>query len=205
MSLSNTPFAASAAQKLSCTIQKAKYSPDLHNAYLNGQKEALSCYGLSDLVPNEFSDEELENTYLVAFYDDSQMLGGVKIYLRTAQTPLPIEGVVKKHQALHKLPEKLDQMSSRIGVCETGALWATNSRRGQLLSIRMIKTASDFAFNLGFGACLGFIGPAIKTSLRVGYVRDNSFSPVAYPDDRFLSQIVWRFKEEQWGKEYGAL
>jgi hypothetical protein len=203
MAIKNRSLKKEAVQLLSCTIQKAIHIPELHKTYLAGQREALAGYGLSNLVPAEFSDEELENTYLVAFYDNYQMLGGVKINIRTIETPLPVEKLISQYPSLHRLPEKLDKLATTTGVCEMGSLWAAKIWGGRFLSTRMIKTASDFAFNLGIGVCLGFIGPAINSALRAGFVHDTSFEAVAYPDDRFQSQVVWRFKKEKWLKEYG--
>ena len=203
MAIKNRQLKKEAVQLLSCTIQKAIHIPGLHQTYLAGQREALSEYGLSNLVPTHFSDEELKSTYLVAFYNNHQMLGGVKINIRAKDTPLPVERLVSQCPALHQLPEKLDKLAATTGVCEMGSLWAAKIWGGRFLSTRMIKTASDFAFNLGIGVCLGFIGPAINSALRAGFVHDTSFEPVAYPDNRFQSQVVWRFKKEKWLKEYG--
>lgn len=184
-------------QNKSMAIARLRKVPELHADFLKKQREVLEQYQLGYLVPTSFSQSDLDNTFLLTYFDQGEMVGGIKIHCKTQAHALPAESVMEKFPQNSIFRKKIEK-GKIIGVTESCSLWVATKHKGKHLASKMIRTAADFSSNLGYGLNLGFIGPALPCAIRAGAVLDKDLEPVQYPCPPYRSRIVWVFKESFW-------
>lgn len=165
-----------------------------HKEFLTGQRKALGKYHLEHIVPQQFFLSHLKHTYAIIAFSKNVIIGGMKIHFKNIEQVLPSETVITKRYS--SFGRKLSLLNPH-GVAEFCSLWVDEAFSGYSIATKLIKKGFAITCARGYSTAFGFMGPAYKTALRAGFTIDPEIKPFPYPDERFLSRVVWRFENEK--------
>ncbi len=154
--------------------------PDLWQAYQRGLREVYAGIGAGDLAAGPEVPAGV-TTVVLAATPGEELVGGVLLRERTGiprQTGLP-------HVAL-AIAERVPE-----GVNEIGGGWVRPGRRGRGLGTALIREVLGAAAGSGRWTVTLANQFSVGVSVRAGFVPDERFRDLAFPDRRFRSTLCW--------------
>lgn len=163
-------------------------------AYLDGQKKALQAFGVEKIIKSE---SVLKNAHLIlATTNDGNIVGGFRFHCKTDNYLLPIEmnEYIYKDIINHKIQSILFEDEN---ICELCGLWVDSKYRGHDIGYKLIVHTLEWAFKLNYENVIAMSsGHTFDLMIRAGFFKDKFINDFNYPDDRYLSQIVWAKKPQ---------
>ena len=148
-----------------------------------------ACYGRFDAegaASGRQDGDRRVGLFFILARDRHTIVGGVGIHLRLAAGTFPVERALGRHALLeHKL-------STHRSVAELSGLWLDGSMRGSGLSKRLMQAGMAALPLLGADVGIGFSHQhVLALYATIGLYPDPELSSFAYPDDRYLSSVLW--------------
>lgn len=165
---------------------------ELLKVLLEGQKLALSKYGLEDAILTQADLLAEPGTFAItANLPTGEIIAGLRIYTRTHNRLLPLEC-----EGSYLPSEYRGIISKESNLCELRGLWVSPDFSGQTLGIQISKYAVSHCYSLGYSSIVGtgqmrtfkYLGEPI------GFQREMSIPPFPYPDERFDTIVAWHRK-----------
>jgi hypothetical protein len=168
-------------------VEPAGLRPDLARAMNDGQRRALSRYGLEWMVKDAPPGRGV--LLLVAEAARGALCAGLRLHRRTADGVLPLEEAISVPQAVQR---KLEQRQAE-GLAEACAFWVAPEVHDRHLAVRLLRFALAVSARAQLPHLVALAGPhSLPLALRVGFALDPSEPAFAYPDAHFRSRLVWR-------------
>jgi hypothetical protein len=164
-------------------------NPGLMSELLSGQINALTALGVEGAVLGEEDYNPPPGTYASIVRDPlGEVLGGVRIHTRSSGRPLPLESGSNPFG-----PDLQRILAATQSVCEIKGLWVSRHAAGLHLSRKITAQGTALAYLLGHESVVGMAHARAfeLISGTLGYVKDSRFPSIPYPDERFMSHIVW--------------
>lgn len=164
----------------------------LRYQYQEGLTHALSRFGVEQVVLKTVEKKSNEDTYVVLATNPAGFeLGGIRIEIKTPQNRLPLEKCTTQHQATIQM--KIDQyIRQNYVVAEICGLWASPLAKGTGLGPDLALQATQLSIDLGADIIVSMLPNHTLTYFtRLGFIADREIPVLAYPDDRYLSTVVW--------------
>jgi hypothetical protein len=157
--------------------------------FSDGQKKALQDIGVSDDDVSSETISSLPGTYgVIARAQSGEVIGGLRVHTRENGCLLPLES---KDSPL-SLPARA-RLIQESRLCEVSGLWVAPHAAGRFLSRRIVAHAVALGYRLGSDAIVGLSHARAFRFITepLDFEKDEIVPPMAYPDDRFLSFVVW--------------
>jgi hypothetical protein len=118
---------------------------------------------------------------------DGIPVAGARLHVRDHGYPLPIE----RHFAGNALLAGELEIRGREGVGEVSGLWASAGLAGTGVGGAIVAATTAHAPVLGVRHLIAFVHHHHRFNEAVGFLRDDRFGEVAYPDARYRSVVRW--------------
>lgn len=153
-------------------------------AYHDGLCRTYAAHGVH--VAENRSDDQ---TYLLLARDGREAVGGVGICLRR---PGSLPAVIAELRDMPFFPALAAALDEKDRLAEANGLWVRKSHAGTGLSLRLLRAAVETMAAVGVETMVA-VGHHRFLALyaRCGLHRAAEFAPFAYPDERYLSYILW--------------
>ncbi len=166
-------------------VIRAAQAPDLARAMFEGQRAALSPFGIDHLAqPGTQPD-----AYLVAAESPpGTPVGGLRLQQRLPERRLPLEASVALSPAIERKLARFE----REGIVELGGMWVANSDGEPNLPDRLVYLGLEVAAAAGMRHVVALGGQhSIPLALRTGFRLGGGEPVFAFPDNRYRSRLVW--------------
>lgn len=169
--------------------------------YYHGQQSALKKHNILGIkAPHHFETTE---SIIICAHDsiDDAMVGGIRIEIKSDKHPLPIEKSQLRH--VETFSFRVDQLKSQgLSIIEICGLWAHNENRPHLKTVslggQLCFQAVQLCLDLGFQVLTAIVPPHTLIHMeKLGFVTDELIHQIPYPDDRYLSSVIWYFNPQQ--------
>jgi len=164
--------------------------------YLDNLRKALECYGVENVVLSTIAENKSSDSYVILLLDkkSNKILGGIRIEIKSEHNSLPFEKIDVDINIKEIICKKINFhfINNNCRLAELNGLWVSNEAKGLGLGADLILEATKLAKHLNIGAIVAT--PPLHTLnyfLQLGYVIDTELPKFAYPDERYLSTIVW--------------
>lgn len=160
--------------------------------YQDGLTHALSRFGVEQVVLKTVEKKSNEDTFVVLATNSMGIeLGGIRIEIKTPENRLPLEKCTTKFQSAIQV--KIDRyIKQSYVVAEICGLWASPLAKGTGLGSDLALQATQLALDLGADVVVSMLpSHTLNYFTRLGFVMDREIPVLAYPDDRYLSSVVW--------------
>lgn len=172
-------------------------NPGLWFNYQQGLKGALERFGVERVVLSTITDSNSSDTYTILSQDSKgRSLGGIRLEIKSEYNVLPLEKI--KNIFADILSQKIiSQTQANYRVAEICGLWVSEEAKGRGLGADLALAATKLGINLKINTLVSML-PAhtLDHFLKLGYVPDPDLPKLAYPDDRYLSTVVWYYVPE---------
>ncbi|MBY0452028.1 MAG: hypothetical protein K2P92_03265 [Bdellovibrionaceae bacterium] len=165
---------------------------DMRGQYQDGLASALSRFGVDQVVLKTVEKKSNEDTFVVlATSSAGHELGGIRIEIKTPENRLPLEKCATKFQTTIQM--KIDQyVQQNYIVAEICGLWASPLAKGTGLGADLALQSTQLALDLGADVVVSMLpSHTLGYFTRLGFVTDRDIPVLTYPDDRYLSTVVW--------------
>lgn len=175
----------------------------LRYQYQDGLTHALSRFGVEQVVLKTVEKKSNEDTFVVLARNSQGLeLGGIRIEIKTPDNRLPLEKCTTQYQATIQI--KIDQhIKQKNVVAEICGLWASPLAKGSGLGSDLALQATQLAMDLGADVIVSMLpSHTLPYFTRLGFVTDREIPVLTYPDDRYLSTVVWYLNPQPLQKKY---
>lgn len=167
-------------------------NPSLAQQFIDGHKQVLKDYGISNITSNNNTWADNPSVYaVVAFNEDDVMVGGIRVQVADGLSPLPVEKAVGH---LDPTIFSLIKKYSSEGVGELNALWNAKSVAGMGISLLLtragISIVNQTECNILMGICADY---TLKMFRKVGFVVDDSLGDggeFVYPNENYIARVL---------------
>lgn len=167
---------------------------DSWKIYQIGLKKALQRFGVEKVVLSTIAEENSMDTYVILYFDkDIKALGGIRVEVKTLNNRMPIEKaeINYRHILLNKIKKYSDQNEIVAEIC---GLWVCEEAKGLGLGTQLAFEATQLGVKLKIDILVSMLPVhTLNYFLKLGFIEDNEIPKLAYPDDRYLSTIVWLY------------
>lgn len=165
---------------------------NLWTNYQQGLRNALERYGVAQVVLGKKVQDTASDAYVILSRDQNgKILGGIRLQIRDGSNRIPLEKIENtlSHRVLKKI---FTQLEANYQLAEICGLWVSVGAHGQGLGEGLALEATQLGIKLGVDILVSML-PAhtLNYFLKLGYQVDPDLPPMAYPDDRYLSTVVW--------------
>ena len=176
-------------------------SNEYSEQYFQGHQSALKKHNITGLkIPNDF---DTNDSIILSVHDamDDVVVGGARIKIRSNEHPLPIEKTQIRHVEIFS--SRVNQlMSQGLSVVEICGLWAHHQNRSHLKSICFGSELSfqslRLSLDLGYQVITAIVPPhTLVHTNKIGFIADELIHQIPYPDDRYLSTVIWYFNPQK--------
>jgi hypothetical protein len=155
--------------------------------YLAGQRQALAAHGMAVEAYASWLDAPPGVVRLVTAHDSrGEMVGGVRIHLRTSWGRLPIEEELDDPSLNAFLQERAKESPAQL----TG-LWLHAAHGGTGLSVFLFLAGLAACRALGVGPVCGCVSEQMLPLYRKYGARHDASRTHAYPDERYVTYVVY--------------
>lgn len=173
------------------TLDKVKLSNDsqLISRFVEGQKLALNDIGVTDEEVGAVQVAETPGTYaVIARGQSGEVIGGLRIHTRLEGAPLPLESDGSPLTWMARTRLQLEP-----AICEVSGLWVAPHAAGRFMSRKIVALGVAFGYELGAASVVGLSHSRAFRFVTepLGFEMDQNIPPMAYPDDRFQTFVVW--------------
>lgn len=160
-------------------------------SYMQGLQETFSKFGVDKVILEKIFEKKDDSIIVILVSKFNIMAGGIRLELRVPGKLLPIEKI--KSQLSIQVREKLNIHNDASGiVAELSGLWVLESFRGHGLAEQLILKATQEAAVYKIKSLVALPPKhTLDYFLKLGYVKDPDIQPISYPDDRYISTLVW--------------
>lgn len=165
---------------------------NLLSEYQIGLGMALRKFSVDGVILSTAEQNPKEETCIIcAFSGFKKPVAGIRLEIKSEQNYLPLEKcrVYQKPQIMNFLNSLVQQ---NLSIAELSGLWVDPHQKGFGLGSRLVKEATELA--IGFGIETIVAMPPLHTInyfFKIGYVQEKSIPQMAYPDDRYVSTVVY--------------
>ncbi len=171
----------------------------LRTDYYTGLNKVLKKYGVDGVVLNTTNSLSSTNTIIVLAKNHfGESVGGIRIEIKTADNPLPLEKIATHYKNI--LNKKIQMLyKNEHTLAEICGLWVNSEVRNRTLNGKLAPELIKKAFEICDSLLVDNI-TAITPTHTTGHLIDLGFTPdkdiptFAYPDDRYITTIMWRNK-----------
>lgn len=155
-------------------------------SYYQGLHACYSRFDAEGAVKGRQDGDRRVGLFFVLARERQTIVGGVGVHLRLAAGTLPVERALGDHVLLqHKL-------SAHRSVAELSGLWTDSGLRGSGISQRLMQAGMAALPLLGADVGVGFSHQhVLGLYATIGLFPDPDLSNFSYPDDRYLSSVLW--------------
>lgn len=168
----------------------------LSDTYYLELSNVLRKYGVDEVILNSVEYQYLEDTYIILVKSDSgQNIGGIRVEFKSLQNLLPIEKLHTPYQKF--LNSKISELwNSGFSIAELSGLWVNKDIQFNQFNGKLGPELCRRAYKLALGLKADYVVamPPMHTRdmfLNLGFIADLEIPPMAYPDDRYISSILW--------------
>ncbi len=165
-----------------------------NNRYQSGLSQALKRFGVDQVILKTVERQHNEDTFAIVAHNQlGQALGGIRIEVKTPNNKLPLEKCQTRYQNIiqQKINSTVTHEQIIVEIC---GLWSHPMGKGLNLGENLAFEATQLAIDLGADVITSMLpSHTIKHFTRLGYFFDREIPPMAYPDDRYLSTVVWYY------------
>lgn len=174
---------------------------DMYEDYYTGLSSALKKYNVDGVILSTVEHIYEEDTYVLLAQDKNKKnLGGIRIEIKSHKNSLPLEksDIPQKKLLDLKIKRILEEGKTIAEVC---GMWVDNTARDKsgvgLLGPRLSAEATQLAMGLGVDVLVAIVPThTLGFTLGIGYEPDPLMSNMAYPDDRYLSTVIWNYNTQ---------
>lgn len=173
--------------------------PEIVEKAMSGQAQAYACSGLECAVDAQPWEEiAAGSVHFVVAQDQrtGELAGGIRLCVRKSDQKLPIELLLEANEPLgggayESVRREIKRWTAR-GLVQSSGLWVLPPWRRTDLGMAMFRVAIAAMPLLGARRAIAF-APHHTTStwLRLGWSIDAEAGPVLYPDERYISCVLW--------------
>ncbi|WP_143960395.1 hypothetical protein [Litoribacter populi] len=180
--------------KVRVRVVRAVEDLEATTKYIEGHHRVLESYGVTKVTSADSSWASNPNVYLILFesIEDSRVLGGGRVQLRSEGFPLPFEN------AIYEIDTSIVEYMSQFGDCEAAeicGLWNSKEVAGYGIgSIYLVRIGVAIASQLNIKKLFGLCSPVtVKISSKVGYTvikelgNDGTFF---YPKEDLVATVM---------------
>ncbi len=170
-------------------------NPILWNNYQQGLKSALVRFGVEKVALSSVVKHNSIDTYAILSQDAETgvALGGIRLEVKSINNILPLEKIESTYREiiLKKITNQANQNGKLAEIC---GLWVSAEANGRGMGAELALQATQLGVKLNINILVSML-PAhtLDYFLRLGFVVDQDLPKLAYPDDRYLSTIVWYY------------
>lgn len=176
------------------TIRLVRPGEDMNMVieFYRRQNESYARYSAEKAVytPTEAEVADGSVYYIIAHeLDSGQLCGGLRIHLRSPESPLPVERALANDIRLRQVL----QTHTDAGLSEMSGLWVNGYLRRTGFSVELMRAGIAAMPLLGIHKVLAFTHQHVLDFWTpLGFSLDQSVERVyAYPDQRYRSRIIW--------------
>lgn len=165
---------------------------NLWSDYLQGLKNALERHGVAKAVLSTITKEASSDTHAILLFDPAgKALGGIRLEVKSKNNRLPLEKIENAYSEI--IAQKINMQTQQDNkLAEICGIWVSKEAKGHKLCADLALQATNLGIKLNI-ATLVLLLPAhtLDYFLKLGYVIDADLPKFVYPDDRYLSTVVW--------------
>ena len=160
--------------------------------YLNGHRQVLESYGITNITTNTNAWFEMRDIYAVVAEDENgELVGGIRVQMADGVHPLPVEKAIGKmdpriHDVVKKYADK--------GVGELSALWNSKSVAGYGISVLLTRAGISITNQINCNTLVGICGDyTLNMFKNVGFVIDDTLGvngEFFYPKEDFIARVL---------------
>ena len=171
--------------------------------YYAGLTSALKKYNVDGDILETVNRFGSRDTQYILVESKNIILGGIRIEIKTADDLLPLEKSKLSHDA--KLINRVNALTQngRLTIAELCGLWTNSEAKerlggvkglGQLLCDQAYKATRE----LGIDSMIAILPRhSLQFLLNLNFTVDPDLKDISYPDDRYLSTVVWMKQTEK--------
>jgi hypothetical protein len=163
-----------------------------YQMYQLGLSSALKRFAVDGVVLTTIEKVIKEEVYVICAVDSkNQVIGGIRLEIKTPNSLIPLEkcSVSQKHIILSKVKSFSEQQKSIGEIC---GLWMSPDYKGGGIGRRLALEATQLGLGLGLSVLVSMLPEhTLKYFTSLGFVPDPDIRPMAYPDDRYISTVVF--------------
>lgn len=167
-------------------------NPDLWFNYLQGLESALERFGVEKIVLLTICKQASDSTYVILSRNPvGRVLGAIRLEVKSENSSLPIEKIENSSSRilLHKINTQAKNGKKLAEIC---GVWVSAEAQGQGLGADLIFEVTRLGVKLNVDILIGVAAAhTLDYCLKLGYVVDPDLPKIVYPDDRYLSTVVW--------------
>lgn len=169
----------------------------INEGYQQGLANALKRFNVDHVILSTVEKKLLEDTYLIVACDKyGHEVGGIRIEIKSAVNRIPLEKSRTPYSSIiqNKI-SKLTESNETVG--EICGLWVDPIMKGHGLGPRLALEATMLGLDLGIDTLVAMLpSHTLDFFKRLGFVETSDIPPMAYPDDRYISTVVWFVRPE---------
>lgn len=179
-----------APQVLQIEVVTAAEHPEFTDSFFMRQHACYSRFRSEAAALPHRNRGTWKGVHLIAAHDyaTGEMAGGVGVYERRPDAPLPVELAIGDTSPIK---ETLDRWGDERTV-ELSGLWVEEQWRRTGLSTLLMLVAMSAAKSLRATRAVGFSHHHVLEFYKtIGLVPDESVGKYLYPDDKYVSTFIW--------------
>ncbi len=171
---------------------KATDEPALCRQYSEGHVQVLKDYGIINITSNNNEWATLPEVYcIVAYNEDDEMVGGIRVQGADGVHKLPVERAIGyMDPSIYKIVEQFRPQ----GVGELCALWNSKKVAGFGLSLLLTRAGISICNQVGVSIMVGICADyTLKMFSQVGFVVDNTLGNqggFVYPNENYIARVL---------------
>lgn len=171
--------------------------------YYSGLASALKKYDVDSDILETVNRFGSQNTKYILIETKGIVLGGIRIEIKSIDNPLPLEK--SKLSNNDKLIDRVNELTQNghLTIAELCGLWTNSEAKervggikglGQILCDQAYKVSRE----LGVDSMIAILPRhSLQFLLNLNFTVDPDLKDITYPDDRYLSTVVWMKKQEK--------
>jgi hypothetical protein len=165
----------------------------LNQEYIEGHIQVLKDYGIESITSNNQAWFNNPHVYCyVAFDEDKELVGGIRIQVADGVNALPVESAVGEMDT--RIYDLIRHYAIEGGVGELCGLWNSKKVKGVGISVVLVRAAISTINQLQFqtlaGICAGY---SLQMFQNVGFVIDRNLGSngnFKYPNENYIAHVV---------------
>lgn len=174
--------------------------PLLWEKYQSGLKDVLIHFGVDRVILSTAPQQLSKDTYaVIALNKNGLVMGGIRLEIKSNENKIPLEKI--EHQIRSQLilkirsESELNKSKGRLG--EVCGLWVSREAKGMGLGAELAFQATKLATELKLSTIISMLPThTLNYFLSLGYQPDSELPKISYPDDRYVSTVVWYYVPE---------
>ena len=169
--------------------------PNLWSKYQAGLRDVLIHFGVDQVVLSTAPHQLSEDTYVIIAFDKNNFtLGGIRLEIKSSQNKIPLEKIEHQIRERLSIKIKIESDQSKGKLAEVCGLWVSREAKGLGIGSELAYQATRLATDLKIHTLISLLPThTLNYFLSLGYQIDPSMPRISYPDDRYISTVVWYY------------